>query len=70
MEKLLAVKQDTQALPADMTDWTRYDVHEADTLQEEENRDAARQRYERQYWEAIPEDGSVCGYRNFNLGDG
>ncbi|KAL0951758.1 hypothetical protein HGRIS_008430 [Hohenbuehelia grisea] len=35
----------------------RYDAHEADTLEEEEHRDAARQRYQRLYWESVPEDG-------------
>ncbi|EDR15263.1 uncharacterized protein LACBIDRAFT_301316 [Laccaria bicolor S238N-H82] len=35
----------------------RYDVHEADTLEAEERRDAARQRYQRSYWESVPEDG-------------
>ena len=37
----------------------RYDVHEADTLEAEERRDAARQRYQRSYWESVPEDGRV-----------
>jgi hypothetical protein len=37
----------------------RSDVHRADMLEEEEQRDSARARYERMYWESIPEDGSV-----------
>ena len=37
----------------------RSDVHRADMLEEEEKRDSARARYERMYWESIPEDGSV-----------
>ena len=37
----------------------RSDVHQADMLEEEERRDAARYRYERLYWESIPEAGKV-----------
>jgi len=37
----------------------RSDVHLADVLEEEEKRDSARARYERMYWESMPEDGSV-----------
>jgi hypothetical protein len=62
MEKLLGVKEDERiknTLPEDQRDWIRYDVHEADTLEEEENRDAARQRYQHSYWESVPEDGRV-----------
>ncbi|CAA7268041.1 unnamed protein product [Cyclocybe aegerita] len=33
----------------------RADVHRADMLEEDEQRDAARYRYERLYWESIPE---------------
>ncbi|RDB29607.1 hypothetical protein Hypma_016018 [Hypsizygus marmoreus] len=36
---------------------TRTDAHEADTLEQEERRDAVRQRYQRSYWESVPEDG-------------
>ncbi|RXW17044.1 hypothetical protein EST38_g8818 [Candolleomyces aberdarensis] len=36
----------------------RYDVQEADMLEQDENRDASRQRYQRLYWESVPEDGS------------
>ncbi|KIM47635.1 hypothetical protein M413DRAFT_22264 [Hebeloma cylindrosporum] len=36
----------------------RSDVHRADMLEEEEKRDSARARYERMYWESMPEDGS------------
>lgn len=38
----------------------RSDVTEADLLEQIERRDAARYRYERQYWESTPEDGRVC----------
>jgi len=38
----------------------RSDVHKADMLEEEERRDATRYRYERLYWESIPEDADVC----------
>lgn len=60
MERILGVTG--PSLPgkeAQTADWSRYDVHEADTLEEMEQRDAARQRYQRLYWESIPEDGSV-----------
>ncbi|KAK2461518.1 hypothetical protein APHAL10511_005981 [Amanita phalloides] len=50
MEKLLGVKSRKIS-----DDWTRHDVHEADILEQDENRDAARQRYQRLYWESIPE---------------
>lgn len=57
MEKLLATHPD---LPAtESTDWIRYDAREADSLEEAENRDAARQRYERHYWESISEGRAV-----------
>ncbi|KAJ6623165.1 eukaryotic mitochondrial regulator protein-domain-containing protein [Mycena sp. CBHHK59/15] len=35
----------------------RDDVHAADMLEQEEHRDAARQRFQRQYWESIADDG-------------
>ncbi|KAF8640706.1 hypothetical protein AX17_000362 [Amanita inopinata Kibby_2008] len=61
MEKLLGVKDDermrTAALKQGKGDRTRYDAHEADILEQEENRDAARQRYQRLYWESVPESG-------------
>ncbi|KAF8167492.1 eukaryotic mitochondrial regulator protein-domain-containing protein [Crassisporium funariophilum] len=38
-------------------DEVRSDVHQADMLEQHENRDAARHRYERLYWESTPEDG-------------
>ncbi|KXN88945.1 37S ribosomal protein S35, mitochondrial [Leucoagaricus sp. SymC.cos] len=55
MEKLLGVrpyngKQYQQEGP-------RWDATEADSLEQDENRDAQRQRYQRHYWESIPEDG-------------
>lgn len=37
----------------------RSDVQQADMLEQEERRDAARYRYERLYWESTPEDGRV-----------
>ncbi|KAF9074981.1 eukaryotic mitochondrial regulator protein-domain-containing protein [Rhodocollybia butyracea] len=33
----------------------RHDVHEADMLEEAERNDPARQRYQRMYWESLPE---------------
>ena len=63
MEKLLGIQEDQRirnlALKQGQDDWTRYDVHEADTLEQEENRDAARQRYQRLYWESVSESGGV-----------
>jgi hypothetical protein len=69
MEFLLGVKEDqkygkqletfykyqTEAIE----DATRRDVHEADTLEEDEKRDTLRQRYQRMYWETVPESGGV-----------
>ncbi|KAK7063768.1 eukaryotic mitochondrial regulator protein-domain-containing protein [Favolaschia claudopus] len=52
MEMLLGVKASSQ----DANE--RVDVHTADMLEQEENRDAARQRFQRQYWESIPDDGN------------
>lgn len=37
----------------------RWDVHKADMLEQEERRDATPYRYERLYWEPIPEDADV-----------
>jgi hypothetical protein len=34
---------------------TRYDVDEADALDQDENMQLARERYQRMFWEAIPE---------------
>ncbi|KAG6854155.1 hypothetical protein C0991_010066 [Blastosporella zonata] len=51
MEFLLDVRRRVQHT----TD--RSDVHEADMLEQDENRDAARQRYQQLYWESVPEDG-------------
>jgi len=54
MEDILAVKPPKN-------EWNaiegRKDVHEADMLEQEERRDAARQRYQQLYWESVPEDG-------------
>jgi hypothetical protein len=33
----------------------RYDVDEADALDQDENMQLARERYQRMFWEAIPE---------------
>ncbi|KAF8204408.1 eukaryotic mitochondrial regulator protein-domain-containing protein [Mycena galopus ATCC 62051] len=52
MEMLLGVKPS----PRVDTD-ERADTHTADMLEQDENRDAARQRFQRQYWESIPDDG-------------
>ncbi|KAJ7805142.1 hypothetical protein B0H14DRAFT_2881118, partial [Mycena olivaceomarginata] len=52
MERLLGVKPSPKP---DVDD--RIDVHMADMLEQDENRDAARQRFQRQYWESIPDDG-------------
>lgn len=56
MEKILGTKTFAESVVSDI----RYDAREADSLEEEENRDAARQRYQRLYWESTPEDGRVC----------
>lgn len=55
MEKILGTKTFAESVVSDI----RYDAREADSLEEEENRDAARQRYQRLYWESTPEDGRV-----------
>ncbi|KAJ7781859.1 eukaryotic mitochondrial regulator protein-domain-containing protein [Mycena maculata] len=52
MEMLLGVKTTQAASEAD-----RVDAHTADMLEQEENRDAARQRFQRQYWESVVDDG-------------
>ncbi|KAJ7492125.1 eukaryotic mitochondrial regulator protein-domain-containing protein [Mycena latifolia] len=51
MEMLLGVKQGQEQSP------DRADVHAADMLEQDENRDAVRQRFQRQFWEMIPDDG-------------
>ncbi|KAF8079092.1 eukaryotic mitochondrial regulator protein-domain-containing protein [Lyophyllum atratum] len=53
MEKVLGVDSSDVQLSADL----RKDAHEADVLEQEERRDAARQRYQQLYWESVPEDG-------------
>lgn len=55
MEKLLGVDQEIKT----RQEWGRRDVHEADILEQDENRDAVRQRYQRLYWESIPESRGV-----------
>ncbi|KAJ7665200.1 eukaryotic mitochondrial regulator protein-domain-containing protein [Mycena polygramma] len=69
MEMLLGVttpKTDSLESPAENSrsyqtdrneDGKLSNVQAADLLEEEENRDAARQRFQRQYWESIPDDG-------------
>ncbi|PFH52346.1 hypothetical protein AMATHDRAFT_140294 [Amanita thiersii Skay4041] len=61
MEKLLGVAEDEKIRAVrhsqEKEDWTKYDVHQADLLEQEEDRDAARQRYQRLYWESVPESG-------------
>ncbi|KAJ7216789.1 eukaryotic mitochondrial regulator protein-domain-containing protein [Mycena haematopus] len=52
MEMLLGVKS-SPMLDVD----GRADTHIADMLEQDENRDAARQRFQRQYWELIDDDG-------------
>ncbi|KAJ7684000.1 eukaryotic mitochondrial regulator protein-domain-containing protein, partial [Mycena rosella] len=54
MEMLLDVKH---RLGED--EFERADVHAADMLEQDENRDAARQRFQRQFWEMIPDDGKA-----------
>ena len=54
MEKILGVPKSSE-----QQYHTRYDVREADSLEEEERRDSARQRYQQLYWESVPEDGRV-----------
>jgi hypothetical protein len=48
----------------------RLDVHKADMLEQAEQRDATPYRYERSYWESIPEDADVrdfsCTYASFS----
>jgi hypothetical protein len=61
MEKLLGVQENEQSeknLQDDVVDSSRLDVNEADAL-DQEGRRQARQRYQRMYWESIPEGGSV-----------
>ncbi|KAF5384920.1 hypothetical protein D9615_001121 [Tricholomella constricta] len=53
MEHILGVDSSDVQLSAEL----RKDAHEADQLEQEENRDAARQRYQQLYWESVPEDG-------------
>ncbi len=60
MEKLLGVED--QEIKNLEDDPARRDVHEADVLELEENRDAVRQRYQRFYWESIPESRGVSNF--------
>ncbi|KAK7058561.1 hypothetical protein VNI00_002197 [Paramarasmius palmivorus] len=61
MEKILGVPQfkpKKQIEEPDAED-PRYDAYAADSLEEIEQRDAARQRYQRMYWETLDEHGSA-----------
>lgn len=57
MDKLLGVKMHESAEAH--WDGPRWDALEADVLEQDENRDAQRRRYQRHYWESVPEDGRV-----------
>lgn len=56
MEKLLGATTHKATTAID----ARFDVHQADILEQDENRDALRQRYQHSYWESIDEGGAVC----------
>jgi hypothetical protein len=61
METLLGVQQEAlirKSRPRNEADESRYDVTEADALEEREGRELARQRYQRLFWESVPEDGT------------
>lgn len=45
----------------------RSDMHKADMLEQEEQRDASISHYERLYWESIQEDGRVSDWYLINL---
>ena len=64
MENILGVTQHMKTeifMSAYTEDSERYDVREADALDEEEGSDRARLRYQRMFWESIPEaEGQVC----------
>ncbi|KAJ6520344.1 eukaryotic mitochondrial regulator protein-domain-containing protein [Mycena sanguinolenta] len=51
MERLLGVQSSNVDVDS------RADTHIVDMLEQDENRDAARQRFQRQYWESIDDDG-------------
>ncbi|KAF7302500.1 hypothetical protein HMN09_00884300 [Mycena chlorophos] len=61
MEWLLGVQQPSFAdlLETEEASESRTDVHEADMLEQLENRDAERQRFQRQYWESMDDDGKA-----------
>jgi hypothetical protein len=70
MEMLLDVKSPkfSAADPSPTADSDRADVHTADMLEQEENRDAARQRFQRQYWESYVDDGKASpGPRSYRF---
>ncbi|KAJ3575228.1 hypothetical protein NP233_g1224 [Leucocoprinus birnbaumii] len=54
MEKLLGAKSHTTT---ENLEGPRWDATEADNLEQDENRDAQRRRYQRHYWESVPDDG-------------
>ncbi|KAJ4472527.1 eukaryotic mitochondrial regulator protein-domain-containing protein [Lentinula edodes] len=62
MERILGVPQftadaiNTEGMETnEATLVLRHDVHEADMMEEAEKNDPARQRYQRMYWESLPE---------------
>jgi hypothetical protein len=57
MGRLLGTPADDEAVNAARR--AMADLSQADHLEQEENRDFARQRYQRMYWESVPEDGRV-----------
>lgn len=56
MEGLLAPPVDDEKM-VNMSRRASADLVQADMLEQEENRDFARLRYQRMYWESTPEDG-------------
>ncbi|KAJ7070492.1 eukaryotic mitochondrial regulator protein-domain-containing protein [Mycena amicta] len=59
MEMLLGVREttDEELIRGREPSLDPVDVHDADMLEQVENRDAARQRFQRQYWESVVDDG-------------
>ena len=57
MEKILGVSKRNSE--------KRHNAHKADMLEQDENRDSARQRYQRLYWESVPIEGQVSILDNF-----
>lgn len=66
MERILGVPQftadaiNTEGMETNEATFVlRHDVHEADMMEEAEKNDPARQRYQRMYWESLPEFAGV-----------